>query len=130
MVGQNLKEKVGGKQLCKETKYFPFPHYKTNSPPFAIPLFSSKNFPSPLQPFLKIFMPSLYERGWDGGSSEWRGYLILDLLRIKRFFSFNNRIVVSAPQITTGKSSIPIDVFQGLDIYHLFMCNFVVINKF
>ena len=44
--------------------------------------------------------------------------------------NFYSKIVVSAPQITTGKSCIPVDVFQCLDIYHWFMCNFVVINKF
>ena len=131
-----MKEKVGGRQLCKETKNFPFPHYKTNSPPFLIPLFPSKNFPSPLEPFLKKFIPSLYERGRDGGSLDYGVEGIFNsrsaenktVFQFQQQKNFYSKIVVSAPQITPGKSCIPTDVFQCLDISHWSICNFVVVN--
>ena len=72
-----------------------------------------------------------------GGSSDYgvEGIFNSRSVENKTVFQFQQQknlyseIVVSAPQITPGKSCIPIDVFQCLDISHWSMCNFVVINK-
>ena len=75
-VAQNLKKEgvsnIGGLealcQLCKETKSFPFPHYKTTPPPLFLtsPTFLINIFHPPIRAIFENLTPPHFMKGIEG----------------------------------------------------------------